>query len=69
MDGVDVVFIRLLSSIGRPIDQPQLVAIDVTAADGLSTARQQQIRYLVGQQLAELPALVKELVSGTAPVF
>lgn len=69
VDGVDVVFIRLLSSIGRPIDQPQLVAIDVTAADGLSTARQQQIRYLVGQQLAELPALVKELVSGTAPVF
>jgi S-adenosylmethionine synthetase len=42
---------------------------DVAAADGLSAARQQQIRYLVGQQLAELPALVKELVSGTVAVF
>ncbi|GAB7540571.1 methionine adenosyltransferase [Cupriavidus sp. 8B] len=69
VDGVDVVIVRLLSSIGRPIDQPQLVAIDVAAADGLSAARQQQIRYLVGQQLAALPALVKELVSGTVAVF
>ncbi|MDF3883067.1 methionine adenosyltransferase [Cupriavidus basilensis] len=69
VDGVDVVIVRLLSSIGRPIDQPQLVAIDVAATDGLSAARQQQIRYLVRQQLAGLPALVKELTSGTVAVF
>lgn len=69
VDGVDVVIVRLLSSIGRPIAQPQLVAIDVAAADGLSAARQQQIRYLIGQQLAELPALVKELTSGAVAVF
>lgn len=69
VDGVDEVIVRLLSSIGRPIDRPQLAAIDVVAAGGLSTAQQQQIRDFARQQLAELPALVKELVSGTLTVF
>ena len=69
VDGVDEVIVRLPSSIGRPIDQPRLAAIDVVAAGGLSTAQQQQIRDFVRQQLAERPALVKELVSGTLTVF
>lgn len=69
VDGADEVFVRLLSGIGRPVDQPQLAAIDVVAERGLSTAQEQQIRELARQQLAELPALVNELVQGTVAVF
>ncbi|QBY55727.1 methionine adenosyltransferase [Cupriavidus oxalaticus] len=69
VDGADEVTVRLLSGIGRPINQPQLVAIDIVAERGLSSAQAQQVRELVSQQLAELPALVNELVNGSVAVF
>ncbi|TPQ30650.1 methionine adenosyltransferase [Cupriavidus pinatubonensis] len=69
MDGVNEVVVRLLSGIGRPIDQPQLAAIDVVAEQGLSPTQQQEIRELLRQQLANLPTLVRELATGTIPVF
>lgn len=69
VDGVKEVVVRLLSGIGRPIDQPQLVAVDAVAEQGLSPTQQQEIRELIRQQLANLPTLVKELATGTIPVF
>ena len=69
VDGVAQVVVRLLSGIGRPINQPQLAAIDIVAESGLSLTQQQQIRELVRQQLADLPILVKELATGAVPVF
>ncbi|SCK20786.1 methionine adenosyltransferase [Variovorax sp. HW608] len=69
VDGIDAVTVRLLSAIGRRIDQPQLAAIEVVAEGGLSLARQHQIRELTKQQLTALPELVNELVSGTLSVF
>ncbi len=69
VDGIDAVTVRLLSAIGRRIDQPQLAAIEVVAGGGLSPAQQRQIRELTQQQLAALPYLVNELVSGTLSVF
>ncbi|BDB29311.1 S-adenosylmethionine synthetase [Cupriavidus sp. TA19] len=69
IDGADEVVVRLLSGIGRPIDQPQLVAVDIVAEHTLSPAQEHQIRELATQRLAELPALVDELVHGTVTVF
>ncbi len=69
VDGVDEVTVRLLSAIGRPIDQPQLTAVDVVAADGLSDVQLLQIRDLTTQALAHLPALTQALVQGTVAVF
>jgi len=69
IEGVDEVTVRLLSSIGRPVNEPQLAAIDLVAADGLSAARQQQVRELTAQHLAALPALIRELTTGTVAVF
>ncbi|WP_416047456.1 methionine adenosyltransferase [Cupriavidus basilensis] len=69
VDGVDEVTVRLLSAIGRPIDQPQLTAVDVVAADGLSDVQLLQIRDLTKQALAHLPALTQALVQGTVAVF
>ncbi|QEZ44144.1 methionine adenosyltransferase [Cupriavidus oxalaticus] len=69
VDGVNEVVVRLLSGIGRPIDQPQLAAVDAVAEQGLSPTQQQEIRELIRQQLANLPTLVKELATGTIPVF
>jgi S-adenosylmethionine synthetase len=44
VDDADEVIVRLLSGIGRPIDQPRLVAIDVVAERGLSSAQEQHVR-------------------------
>ncbi|WP_029047150.1 methionine adenosyltransferase [Cupriavidus sp. amp6] len=66
---LDMVVVRLLSGIGRPIDQPQLVAINVVAEDRLTTVEHDHIREIARQQLADLPTLVKELATGTLPVF
>jgi len=68
--GVDEVIVHLLSGIGRPIDQPQLAAINIVSEEGgLAAIRQDKIRELVRQQLADLPTLVTELATGTVPVF
>jgi len=69
VDGASEVIVRLLSGIGRPIDQPQLAAIDVVAESGLSLTQQKLIRELVLQHLANLPTLVTELATAKVPVF
>lgn len=69
IEGVDEVTVRLLSAIGHPVDQPQLVAIDLAAAGGFSAARQRQVRELTVQHLAALPALIRELATGAIAVF
>lgn len=68
-DDVSEVVVRLLSGIGRPIDQPQLVAVELAANEGLSPQLKRQVRNLVRQQLANLPTLIKELATGRVPVF
>ena len=64
VDGLTEVTVRLLSAIGRPIDQPQLAAVDVCAPDGLSDAQRRCIEERVTQGLAGLPALTRQVVSG-----
>jgi S-adenosylmethionine synthetase len=46
-----------------------LAAIEIVANGGLSPTQQHLIRELVQQRLADLPTLVKELATGTVPVF
>jgi len=69
VDSATEVIVRLLSGIGRPIDQPQLAAIDIVAKSGLSLTQQKLIRELVLQQLADLPTLVKELATANVSIF
>ncbi len=69
VDGVAQVVVRFLSAIGRPIDQPQLAAVDIVAERGLSLTQRQLISELVQQRLIDLPTLVKELATGAVQVF
>ena len=67
--GVDEAVVRLLSGIGRPIDQPQLVAISVVVEGGLSPSQERAIHELVSQQLASLPTMLMDLAMGHLSVF
>lgn len=69
ISGANEAVVRLLSGIGRPIDQPQVTSVSIVAEAGLSPSQEGQIRELVSQQLADLPNLVKELAAGQLSVF
>lgn len=69
VEGLDEVTVRLLSAIGMPLDQPQLAAVDVVAADGLADAQRRRIEDAVARGLAGLPALTQGLIEGSIPVF
>lgn len=69
IEGLDEVTVRLLSAIGRPLDQPQLAAVDVVAAGGLSDVQRRRIEEAVARGLAGLPGLTRQLIDGSIPVF
>lgn len=67
--GLEEVTVRLLSAIGRPLDQPQLAAVDVVAAGGLLDVQRRRIEEAVARGLAGLPGLTRQLIDGSIPVF
>lgn len=69
IEGLDEVTVRLLSAIGRPLDQPQLAAVDVAAAGGLSDAQRRRIEDALAHGLAGLPGLTRQLIDGSIAVF
>lgn len=69
IEGLEEVTVRLLSAIGRPLDQPQLAAVDMVAAGGLLDAQRRRIGDAVARGLAGLPALTRQLIEGSIPVF
>ncbi len=69
IEGLEEVTVRLLSAIGRPLDQPQLAAVDVVAPGGLSDAQRRRIEDAVARGLAGLPGLTRQLTEGSIAVF
>lgn len=69
VEGLDEVTVRLLSAIGKPVNRPQLAAVDVVAADGLDHAQRRRIEDAVARGLAGLPALTQRLIDGSVTVF
>jgi S-adenosylmethionine synthetase len=59
--------VRLLSMIGRAIDEPQAVIVDVTAAKG--GAVQERVAVVVENQLDAIGDLTAELARGNVPVY
>lgn len=69
IDGLEEVTVRLLSAIGQPLDQPQLAAVEVVAAGGLSDEQRRRIKDAVACGLTGLPWLTGQLIDGSIPVF
>lgn len=68
-DGLDEVTVRLLSAIGRPLDQPQLAVVEVVAAGGLADVQRRRIEEALARGLAGLPGLTRQLIDGSIAVF
>jgi len=61
---------RILSQIGRPIDEPQAASANVIYANNVnSTKHEKEIRALVDEKLANITSLTEEIVNGRVTVF
>jgi len=59
VSGVDEVNVKILSSIGKPISQPQVITIEI--AGGLDNAAREKISRIAGSWLSQ-PAKVSKLI-------
>lgn len=67
--GVAQVSVRILSAIGRPITQPQLVAIEVAMEQGRGRIMKAEIRKLVRSHLERVGQVSEKLIRGELEVF
>lgn len=61
--------VQMLSTIGRPIDQPQVILIEVAAAQGVSHSLQQQVTKTAAAQMDAIAELTRRLVRGELDVY
>lgn len=69
LDNADEVSVQLLSAIGMPVDQPQLVNIDVVRNGALNLVAKSLVNRIVMEHLTQIPDVSKQLIEGKIPVF
>lgn len=61
---------RILSQIGKPIDDPQAASAKVSYADNVNPARyEKEVRAVYEDRLANITSLTEEIVNGRVTVF
>ena len=70
VDGIRDLRVRLLSQIGKPIDQPQVADIDVIPESGFAiTDLESDISGVVDDHLASIPELTERVIAGELTTF
>jgi S-adenosylmethionine synthetase len=69
IEGVNEAAVQLLSTIGQPLDQPQVALIEVGPATALTAATRQQINKLVNAWFERIDVVTSDLAHGRIAVF
>ena len=70
VDGVCDLRVRLLSQIGRPIDQPHVADVHVVPDDGVSVADvEADVTAIVDEQLANVTDVTEQVIAGELTTF
>ncbi|OIB57876.1 methionine adenosyltransferase [Natrialba sp. SSL1] len=70
VDGIRDMRVRLLSQIGRPIDEPHVADIHVVTADDVELADvQDEIEAIVDDQLANVTDITRKVIDGELTTF
>ncbi len=70
VDGIRDLQIRLLSQIGRPIDQPHVADARIVTADGTDVSDiDQDVRSVIDQRLANITDITKRVIEGEVSTF
>ena len=70
VDGVEELYIRLLSQIGKPIDQPLMASVQVLPATGVRLSDiNDDIQEIVDSQLAGVTHITEKVIEGKLKTF
>lgn len=69
VDGVTGASVQILSTIGKPVAEPQLVAIEVVARKGIDGQTKAQIKDVARSCLERIDQISERLIRGEMPVF
>ncbi|EJN61094.1 methionine adenosyltransferase [Halogranum rubrum] len=70
VDGIRDLQIRLLSQIGRPIDEPHVADAQVVTEDGLAVSDiEAEIRAVVDEKLADVTDVTRQVIEGDISTF
>lgn len=69
LDNADEVSVQLLSAIGMPADQPQLVNVEVVRDGALNVAAKSLVHRIIVEQVAQISDVSRQLIEGKIPVF
>ncbi|OYT55347.1 MAG: S-adenosylmethionine synthetase [Candidatus Hecatellales archaeon ex4484_218] len=68
--GVDEVYVKILSQIGKPITEPQITNIQVSLEKGYSLANvSADIKSIVDEEVANVPKLTSQIINGKFELF
>jgi len=70
VDGIRDLRVRLLSQIGRPIDQPHVADVEVVTADGVTVADiEDDVTAIVDEELANVTDVTERVIAGELSTF
>jgi S-adenosylmethionine synthetase len=70
VDGIEEMYVRLLSQIGKPIDQPLVASIQVLPGSGVKLKdMNDEIYGIVDDQLAHITGITEKVIAGKLKTF
>ncbi|SDK21381.1 methionine adenosyltransferase [Natronorubrum texcoconense] len=70
VDGIRDLRVRLLSQIGRPIDQPHVADVHVVTEDGVALGDvEDEVRAIVDAELADVTGITRSVIDGELTTF
>jgi len=70
VDGIRDLQIRLLSQIGKPIDQPHVADTQVVTDEGVEVSDvEAEIRAIVDRELADVTDITRQVIDGDISTF
>jgi S-adenosylmethionine synthetase len=70
VDGIEEMYVRLLSQIGKPIDEPLVASIQILPRSGVSLKDiNEEIYGIVDNQLANVSSITEKVIAGKLKTF
>jgi len=70
VDGVEEASVKLLSQIGSPIDEPQVAAVNVHTADGVSAGEvEYSVESVIDDGLEDVTSITQRIINGELNTF
>lgn len=69
IDGIEDLYVRLLSQIGKPIDQPLVASAQYIVCDECGASVEQDINSIIDERLADITAITERVIRGELKTF